>query len=184
MEEVETKGMLTQDFYYTALILAKHSSMTPPEERQSLIDFINEYRYSGFAWVGFFAIPQPLQTAMGINLLKALNVSDVDAPANWLLSLTDGGWGLLINYPFTIMSSPPDVPTTLLVLEALSGGVASEDELEPHLDWLLAQRLENGLWGGHYKTSVDLFGQVTTAPPPRLSTPLGRLNCSGNMDMA
>ncbi|WP_367884899.1 hypothetical protein [Thermococcus sp. JCM 11816] len=51
MEEVETEGMLTQDFYYTALILARYSDM-PPEERQSVIDFINEYRYSEFAWRG------------------------------------------------------------------------------------------------------------------------------------
>lgn len=164
MEEVETEGMLTQDFYYTALILARYSDM-PPEERQSVIDFINEYRYSEFAWRGFFSIPQPLQTAMGINLLKAFNITGVNAPASWLLSLTDGGWGLLINYPFTpfTIMSTPDVPTTLLVLEALSDTV-DEAKLKPHLDWLLAQRLEDGFWG-HYKKSVNILGQVSTASP-------------------
>ncbi|WP_054840505.1 hypothetical protein [Thermococcus sp. JCM 11816] len=102
---------------------------------------------------------------MGINLLKAFNITGgVNAPASWLLSLTDGGWGgLLINYPFTIMSTP-DVPTTLLVLEALSDTV-DEAKLKPPPRLAPRSELEDGFWGGHYKKSVNILGQVSTASP-------------------
>jgi hypothetical protein len=143
MEGALREGMLTTDFYYTAMIVAKYSNLSQ-EERENLIQFVNSFRYSDENWVGVFSIPQPLQTAMGMELLKALGVKDLKKPAEWLLSLTNTGWGILINHKFRIMVAP-DVGTTIFVLKAISG-VADKEELKPHLDWLLSQRLENGFW--------------------------------------
>lgn len=143
MEESIRRGMLTSDFYYTAMILAKYSNMST-DEKEKLVEFVNSFRYPDGNWVGVFSIPQPLQTAMGIQLLKALGEDNFTGSAEWLLSLTNTGWGIVINYRLGVMVAP-DVGTTILVLNALSGTVG-EKELRPHLNWLLSQRLENGFW--------------------------------------
>ncbi len=46
----------------------------------------------------------------------------------------------------------PDVLTTITVLEALKGGMATPEELKPHLEWLIEQRVDGGwpYWKTYY----------------------------------
>ena len=157
-------GTITEDYYYTVLTLARFGNLSS-SEREKLINFTRSLEYTPGQWRGLFSIPQPYETAMGISLLQALgdgSSRDVVAGKEWLLSLTNGGWGIILNHLFEVMTAE-NVPTTIEVLEALSN-VSTPEELKPHLDWLLSQRLPDGAWG-YFKESTNMLGQVSEGTP-------------------
>ena len=157
-------GTITEDYYYTVLTLARFGNLSD-SERAELINFTRSLEYAPGQWRGLFSIPQPYETAMGLSLLQALgdrSSRDVTAGKKWLLSLTKGGWGIILNPLFGVMTAE-NVPTTVMVLEALSN-VSTPEELKPHLDWLLSQRLPDGAWG-YFRESTNMLGQVFTGTP-------------------
>lgn len=163
-DEALRAGTITEDYYYTVLTLARFGNLSD-SEREELLNFIRSLEYAPGQWRGYFSIPQPYETAMGISLLQALgdgSSRDVAAGKKWLLSLTNGGWGIILNHLFEVMTAE-NVPTTVTVLEALSN-VSTPEELKPHLDWLLAQRLPDGAWG-YFKESTNILGQVSEGVP-------------------
>lgn len=163
MEEAELRGTITEDYYYTAMILAEFGNLSL-EEREELINFTRSLEFSPGLWRGLFSIPQPYETALGLNLLISLGYSgeDIERGAKWLLSVSNAGWGVRLNY-FLPATTGRNVPTTVAVLEALSKVVPPE-ELAPHVEWLIEQRLPSGVWG-HFGKSVTLLGKVSYASP-------------------
>ncbi|GAB6136317.1 prenyltransferase/squalene oxidase repeat-containing protein [Thermococcus prieurii] len=162
-EAARVRGTVTDDYYYTAMILIKFGNLSSAE-KDELINFTRSLESAPGLWRGLFGIPQPYQTALGLNLLLALGYrgEDVDLAANWLLSISPSGWGVRLNY-FMPATTGMDVPTTVTVLEALSK-VVSPEKLTPHVKWLIEQRLPSGVWG-YFGKSVTMLGRVSYATP-------------------
>ncbi|AIU69569.1 hypothetical protein TEU_04005 [Thermococcus eurythermalis] len=163
MEEAELRGTITEDYYYTAMILTEFGNLSS-EDREELINFTRSLEFSPGLWRGLFAIPQPYETALGLNLLISLGYSgeDIERGAKWLLSVSNAGWGVRLNY-FLPATTGKDVPTTVAVLEALSKVVPPE-KLVPHAEWLIEQRLPSGVWG-YFGRSVNMLGEVSYGVP-------------------
>lgn len=165
MRQAELRGTITEDYYYTAMILAEFGDLSP-EEREELINFTRSLEFSPGLWRGLFNVPQPYETALGLNLLISLGYSgeDIERGAKWLLSVSNAGWGFRVSYPYLLPRSfMTNVPTTVAVLDALSKVVPPE-ELEPHVEWLVEQRLPNGAWG-YFGRRVSVLGEVYYATP-------------------
>jgi len=162
-EDARIRGTVTTDYYYTAMILVKFGNLSSAE-KDELINFTRSLESSPGLWRGLFGIPQPYQTALGLNLLLALGYrgSDVNLSAKWLLSISPSGWGVRLNY-FMPATAGMDVPTTVTVLEALSKVVPPE-KLTPHVKWLIEQRLPNGVWGC-FRESTNMLNQRFYAVP-------------------
>ncbi len=140
-------GQIYPPHIYTILALAEFGELSE-EEKTEQIELIKSLKRKDGEW-GSFLGPQPLDTALAIKALLALGVSpddpDVKAAKNWLLSISNGGWGTYVRTKYYSSMLSSNVPTTLEVLEALLP-ISTKNELEGHVQWLLAQRLEDGSW--------------------------------------
>lgn len=158
-DDAARHGTVTEDYYYTVKILAEFGNLSD-NEKDELLNFTRSLEVLPGRWAGDFSIPQPYETAMGLGLLLELGASgeDVNASREWLLSLTQDGWGIILNHRLNVMVGK-SVPTTVTVMEPLLE-ITSADRLIPHADWLMAQRLPDGSWG-HFRRSENVLGEVS-----------------------
>ncbi|NJE62026.1 prenyltransferase/squalene oxidase repeat-containing protein [Thermococcus sp. 21S7] len=163
-ETAERAGTVTEDYYYTLKILAEFGEKAVDQEKE--VQFIENLSYRTGLWRGAFAIPQPSETAMALDLLLDLGLNGsepyVRNAKEWLLSITPDGWGLIISHSLGVMVGK-NVPVTLTVLEALTK-VSSKEELAPHLKWLASQELPDGAWG-YFKESTNMLGEASHGTP-------------------
>lgn len=140
-------GQIYPPHIYAVLALADFGELSEDEKAEQ-IELIKSLKRGEGKW-GSFLGPQPLDTAMAIKALMALGVSsedpDVKTARSWLLSISNGGWGTYVRTKYYSSMLSSNVPTTLEVLEALLP-ISTKNELEKHVQWLLAQRLEDGSW--------------------------------------
>ncbi|KUH34054.1 hypothetical protein APY94_03520 [Thermococcus celericrescens] len=152
-------GTVTEEYYYTVKLLAEFGDLSD-DEKEELLNFTRSLEVFPGRWAGYFSIPQPYETAMGLDLLLELGAKgdDINASKEWLLSVTPDGWGIILNHLLSVMVGK-NVPTTVTVLESLTG-ITDIEKLGPHSDWLMAQRLHDGSWG-HFGRSENMLGEVS-----------------------
>ncbi|MBP1911747.1 prenyltransferase/squalene oxidase repeat-containing protein [Thermococcus stetteri] len=160
MKSAEFYRTITGDYYYTVKILAEFGNLSE-SERSALVSFTLSIRDKSGLWRGALFIPQPYETALAVDILQTLgyNGKEVSNAKTWLLSLSRAGFGFSISYPVPKIVTKT-VPTTIAVIEAIS----EPDLVKPHLEWLLSQRLPNGVWGVIGKW-VDINGNVNYGEP-------------------
>ncbi|ASJ10382.1 hypothetical protein A3L12_03235 [Thermococcus sp. P6] len=133
-------------YYYALKTLLKYDNLTP-EEMKEAEDLIREVQLYHGLWGSRIFGPQPYDTALAVDALLDLGVSPEDPlvqrARDWLLGVSDGGWGTMITNHYYSYMLEPDVLTTLTVLEVL-GRIATAEELKPHIEWLVGQRVDGG----------------------------------------
>lgn len=162
-ERAKLRGTVTEDFYYTVKILSEFGNLSKGQ-RLELINFTRSLETAPGLWRGLFNIPQPYETALGLDTLITLGYSgdEINNSVKWLLSVSDAGWGLRLN-DFLPATTAKDIPTTITVLEVLSK-LVPPNELYPHVRWIIQQRLPSGVWG-YYGKSVNLLGEESYSNP-------------------
>ena len=153
-ESLKNGGGMSVDYFY-ALETLLHFGLLNGTQRAEAIRLIRnsqlEYGLWGLQGLG----PQPYYTALAIKALRDLGVPANDSlivkAKDWLLSISNGGWGTYVSTPQFSYMLKPDVLTTITVLEALDG-VATQKELAPHARWLAEQRVNGGwsFWREYY----------------------------------
>ncbi|AEH24743.1 prenyltransferase/squalene oxidase repeat-containing protein [Pyrococcus yayanosii] len=130
---IRVNGYLPNDYLFAVTALAEFGNLTK-DEKEEAISLIK-----GARWGNIFG-RQPLTTALAIKALLALGVSPTDSKIverkRWLLGLSNGGWGPYVQFFFTGYMAGPSYADTLIIIDALSP-ISTEDELKPHLTWLL-----------------------------------------------
>ncbi|NJE05783.1 hypothetical protein E3E36_06420 [Thermococcus sp. M36] len=144
-EKIRTRGGMTYEYFYALETLLRYGLLSE-DERKEAINLIKGSQLRGGLWGHSFLGPQPYDTALAVKALLDLGVPPNDPTIQkakeWLLEVSSGGWGLYLGgYVRKLMF--PDTLTTITVLEALDG-IASPDELKPHIQWLLSQREDDG----------------------------------------
>ncbi|WP_297464317.1 prenyltransferase/squalene oxidase repeat-containing protein [Thermococcus sp.] len=163
---VRENDRITPGYFYALETLLRHGLLSD-EDKKSAIETVRNAQLYGGLW-GIRALgPQPYDTALAVRALRDLGVPANDpliqAAVEWLLSISNGGWGTYVTTPHFSYMLKPDVLTTVTVLEALDG-IATREELEPHLRWLVDQRVDGGWaywrdsWG---RPSVELTVRAT-----------------------
>ncbi|AIF68592.1 hypothetical protein PAP_00745 [Palaeococcus pacificus DY20341] len=141
------RGQIYPAHIYALLTLLEFNLLNETQ-KQEQITLIKSLKRSDGKW-GAFLGPQPYDTALAIKALLALGVSsedpDVQKAKEWLLSISSSGWGTFTKTKYYSYMLSKDVSTTLEVLEALYP-ISSREELQPHIEWLLDQRTEDGAW--------------------------------------
>ncbi|ASJ08427.1 hypothetical protein A3L11_03935 [Thermococcus siculi] len=151
---VKEHGRMSVGYFY-ALETLLHYNMLSEEEKAEAIETIRNAQLDYGLWGNTVLGPQPYDTALAIKALRDLGVpvSDplIQRAKDWLLSITNTGWGTHVTTPHFSYMLKPDVLTTITVLEALDG-VATPEELAPHLQWLIEQRVGGGwaYWKTYY----------------------------------
>lgn len=144
---MEQNGRMSVGYYYALETLLMYNNLTD-EEKEQAIELIKGSQLDYGLWGNTILGPQPYETALAIKALRDLGVSPDDPliqkAKDWLLSITDGGWGTYVTTRYFSYMLKPDVLTTITVLEALDG-IATREELQPHIEWLIEQRV-NGGW--------------------------------------
>jgi hypothetical protein len=141
-------------YYYALKTLLLYNNLTAEEKAQAE-ELIRSVQLDYGLWGNTVLGPQPYETALAIKALRELGVpandSLIQKAKEWLLSITNGGWGTHVTTKYYSYMLKPDVLTTITVLEALDG-IASQGELQPHLEWLIDQRIEGGwpYWKTYY----------------------------------
>ena len=153
-ESLENGGGMSVDYFY-ALETLLHFGLLNETQREKAVQLIKnsqlEYGLWGLQGLG----PQPYYTALAIKALRDLGVPANDSlivkAKDWLLSISNGGWGTYVSTPQFSYMLKPDVLTTITVLEALDG-ISTPEELEPHIKWLVEQRVGEGwsFWREYY----------------------------------
>jgi len=151
---VEDNGEISVGYFY-ALETLLHFGLLNETQREEAIRLIENSQLDRGLW-GFRGLgPQPYYTALAMKALRDLGVPANDTlivrAKNWLLSISNTGWGTYVSTPRFSYMLKPDVLTTVTVLEALEG-IASGEELEPHIEWLVEQRVNGGwpFWKEYY----------------------------------
>ncbi|ASJ03313.1 prenyltransferase [Thermococcus profundus] len=143
---VLNESRLTVGYYYSLMTLLHFDRLSEGEKKHA-VQVIKSVEMEKGKWGIKGLGPQPAETAMAISALLALGVEpsdpDIKAAKEWLISISSTGWGLYYQvgiYPFMFDLNVLD---TLTVLKALEP-IASEDELRPHINWLVSQRSGGG----------------------------------------
>lgn len=148
LKEISRKQRELYAPYVYALLTLAEFDMLSDEQKEENIAFIKSLKMEDGKW-GNFLGPQPFDTALAIKALLALGVSpedaDIQKAKKWLLSVSKEGWGIFLRTKYYEYMVTEDVSTTLEVLEALAP-ISTKAELEPHIEWLLEQRNEDGGW--------------------------------------
>lgn len=151
---VKENGRMSVGYFYAIETLLRYNLLTP-EEKENAIATIRNAQLDYGLWGNTVLGPQPYDTALAIKALLDLGVpandSLIQAAKEWLLGISNGGWGTYVTTTHFSYMLKPDVLTTITVLEALDG-VATEEELAPHLQWLIDQRVDGGwaYWKTYY----------------------------------
>ncbi|AFL94971.1 hypothetical protein CL1_0766 [Thermococcus cleftensis] len=151
---VRENGRMSVGYYY-ALETLLHYGLLGEEEKAQAIETIRNAQLDYGLWGNTVLGPQPYDTALAVKALLDLGVPANDtliqAAKEWLLSISSGGWGTHVTTPHFSYMLKPDVLTTITVLEALEE-IATPDELKPHLEWLIEQRVNGGwaYWKAYY----------------------------------
>jgi len=144
MATAEKRGTVTEDYYYLLRLLIEANNLTPSEARAHA-RFIESLQLPEGAWRGTPYGPQPLETAMAVELLVELgSVEPALRGKEWLLSVSNDGWGIYIQTPYTGFMLTKDVLTTSHVVRAIAP-IASGPELKAPVEWLLSQG-SDGAW--------------------------------------
>ncbi|AEK73033.1 hypothetical protein GQS_05665 [Thermococcus sp. 4557] len=151
---VQKNGRMSVGYYYALETLLRYNLLSE-EEKASAVELIRNAQLDYGLWGNTVLGPQPYETALAVKALLDLGVPANDpliqAAKEWLLSISNGGWGTHVTTPHFSYMLKPDVLTTITVLEALEN-VATPEELEPHLQWLMDQRINGGwaYWKAYY----------------------------------
>ncbi len=163
-------GRITPEYFYSLEMMLKFHLMNSTSKEKA-VKFIDSLRLKSGLWGSPQLGPEPLDTAMALKALLDLGVSPsnpvIQNATRWLLSISNGGWGVYFGrakYPYMV---DENVLTTLMVIEALEG-VVNSTALAPHIRWLLNQRIDNG-WP-YMKNYTVAFGNETfiVSGKPRL----------------
>ncbi|WP_297068643.1 prenyltransferase/squalene oxidase repeat-containing protein [Thermococcus sp.] len=162
-------------YFFALETLLEHGMLNETEKAQA-VKAIKEAQLEGGLWGSTLLGPQPYQTALAIKALLDLGVNPNDTTIQtakkWLLSISNGGWGIHVQTPQFSYMLKPDVLTTITVLEALAP-ISTPKELQPHIQWLIKQRTGEGwaYWKEYYvwaknmtypgKPSVELTVRAT-----------------------
>ncbi|WP_297534609.1 prenyltransferase/squalene oxidase repeat-containing protein [Thermococcus sp.] len=154
-------------FYY-ALETLLHYGMLNQSEREWAINVIKESQLDyGIGLWGNDLGPQPYQTALAVKALLDLGVPPSDPliqkAKDWLLSISKTGWGIYVTTPYFSYMLKPDVLTTLTVIEALEN-ITPKEELMPHVQWLLQQRVDGG-WAPFKEYFDQFYNRVVVGKP-------------------
>ena len=148
LKEISEKQKELYGPYVYAILTLAEFNMLSDEQKEENIEFIKSLKMEDGKW-GSFLGPQPFDTALAIRALLALGLSpedsDIQKAKKWLLSVSKEGWGIFLRTKYYEYMVTQDVSTTLEVLEALAP-ISTKEELEPHIEWLLKQRNEDGGW--------------------------------------
>ncbi|NJE45863.1 hypothetical protein E3E35_00255 [Thermococcus sp. GR7] len=151
---IEQDGRMSVGYYYALEILLMYNDLTEEEKAQA-IELIRNAQLDYGLWGNTVLGPQPYETALAVKALRDLGVPSDDPliqkAKDWLLSITNDGWGTYVTTRYFAYMLKPDVLTTLTVLEALDG-IATPEELQPHIEWLIEQRINGGwpYWKTYY----------------------------------
>jgi hypothetical protein len=145
---------MSVEYFYALETLLRYGllNQTEKDEAVQLIEGVQIY---GGLWGSTVHGPQPYETALAVKALLDLGVPATDPliqrAKEWLLGISHGGWGTYVATSHFAYMLKPDVLTTITVIEALEG-IATPEELEPHLQWLAEQRVGNGwaYWKEYY----------------------------------
>lgn len=141
-------------YYYALKTLLAYGNLTA-EEKEEARELIRSVQLDQGLWGNTVLGPQPYDTALAVDALRELGVpandSLIQRAKSWLLSVSNGGWGTYVTTAYYSYMLKPDVLTTITVLEALKG-MATPEELKPHLEWLIEQRVDGGwpYWKTYY----------------------------------
>lgn len=141
-------------YYYALKTLLMYDNLTAEEKAQAE-ELIRNVQLDYGLWGNTVLGPQPYETALAIKALRELGVpandSLIQKAKEWLLGISNDGWGTHVTTKYYSYMLKPDVLTTITVLEALEG-IASQEELQPHIDWLIDQRIDSGwpYWKTYY----------------------------------
>ncbi|WP_258083208.1 prenyltransferase/squalene oxidase repeat-containing protein [Thermococcus thermotolerans] len=151
---MEKNRRMSVGYYYALKTLIMYSNITAEEKAQAE-ELIRSVQLDYGLWGNTVLGPQPYETSLAIKALRELGVPANDAiiqkAKDWLLSISNGGWGTYVTTEYYSYMLKPDVLTTITVLEALEG-IATPEELKPHIEWLIDQRLDGGwpYWKTYY----------------------------------
>ncbi|WP_297486662.1 prenyltransferase/squalene oxidase repeat-containing protein [Thermococcus sp.] len=145
-KEAISTGRLTVAYYY-ALKTLLHFNALSRDEVEHAVSVVRSLELERGRWGVKGLGPQPAETAMAVDLLLSLGVPktdpDVQAAKDWLLSISSTGWGLYAEGKLYGYMLDMNVLDTLTVLWALKP-IASGSQLEPHISWLIDQRVDGG----------------------------------------
>jgi len=171
MANAKVRGTVTTEYYYVLRLLIDTGSLTQAE-KDANVELIKSLQLPVGAWSGSPTGPQPLQTAMAMDLLNGLGVKAKDdsliRAKRWLLSITPDGWGVYISTPLAGYMVAKDVVTTSFAIKALAP-VSNRTELEPHVRWLLEQRLPDGGWAymkAYYRLYTNRWVELSSSVEP------------------
>jgi len=151
---MEKNRRMSVGYYYALKTLLDYNNLTE-EEKAEAIQLIRNAQLDYGLWGNTVLGPQPYDTALAVKALLELGVSPEDPliqkAKEWLLSISSDGWGTHVTTKYYSYMLKPDVLTTITVLEAL-GGITPAEELKPHIEWLLDQRIGDGwpYWKTYY----------------------------------
>lgn len=162
---VLSERKLTVAYYYALKTLLRFDSLSD-DEKEHALQVIKSIKMDTGKWGIEDLGPQPAQTAMAVDLLIELGAGtddpDVKAAIEWLSSTSSTGWGLYREnglYPYLLEMNVLDTLTVLKVLEKF----LPENELAPHLQWLVSQRVDGG-WP-YVREYADMNGTLHTGEP-------------------
>ncbi|WP_297516374.1 prenyltransferase/squalene oxidase repeat-containing protein [Thermococcus sp.] len=163
-------------YFYALETLLHFNALSAEEKEKAINDIISSQLPYGIGLWGNNLGPQPYQTALAVRALFDLGVpandSLIQRAVKWVLGTSNGGWGIYVSTPYFSYMLRPDVMTTVSIIEALRG-IVPKDELKPHAEWLVSQRVDGGwaYWKPYYdpmsgrvireKPTVELTVRVT-----------------------
>lgn len=178
MGNARLKRRITVEYYYLVKLLIAADSLTQ-EEKERNVELIKSLQLDNGGWRGMPPGPQPLETAMAVDLLIGLgtpaNDSSLVKAKDWLLTISGGGWGVYLTTPTGGYMATKDVFTTSMVIAALAP-ISTAEELEPHIKWLLDQRADDGGWAfikEYVRTSDDKLIKLPSRTETTLLSTLG-----------
>ena len=151
---MERNRRMSVGYYYALKTLLAYNNLTE-EEKAGAISLIKSVQLDYGLWGNTVLGPQPYDTALAVKALRELGVPADDPliqkAKEWLLGITSDGWGTHVTTKYFSYMLKPDVLTTITVIDALSG-IATPEELQPHIEWLVEQRIDGGwpYWKTYY----------------------------------
>lgn len=162
---VVRKKQLSSSYYYAIKTLIEFNELTDSEKKE-IIDTILNGRLNNGLWGSTILGPQPLDTAMAIDLLLDLGFEPTDEiiqnATNWLLDISNTGWGTYIQTRYFGYMLRPNAFTTATVLRVLKR-VTDKEEVKTNLEWLETQKI-NGGWA-YFKYHENVLGKKTPQIP-------------------
>ena len=154
-------------YFYALETLIHFNALSKEEKDEAIRDIIASQLPYGIGLWGNNLGPQPYETALAVRALLDLGVpandSLIQRAINWVLSTSNGGWGIYVSTPYFSYMLRPDVLTTVSILEAFIG-VVPKEKLKPHAEWLASQRFDGG-WA-YWKPYYDpVSGRVVEMKP-------------------